>query len=81
MAKHLLDLHGVRVEEVMEILDRFLVQAEKAGAAQVRIMTGKGTGKVQAEVRRILKLAHYSCHFERQANGKENTGVLVVHLE
>lgn len=80
MATDLLDLHGVQVDQVMERLDRFLVRANAQGLGQVRIMTGKGTGKVQAKVIDLLKQAHYPWRFEKSAAGKENTGILIVQL-
>lgn len=80
MAKDLLDLHGYKVDEVIAAVDRFLTQANTAELSKVRIMTGKGTGAVQKEVLNLLKQAKYSWKFEKLANGKNNEGVLVVHL-
>jgi DNA-nicking Smr family endonuclease len=76
-----LDLHGAKKEEVLAKLDRFLTQANEKGHTQVRVMTGKGTGTIQAEVVKLLKQAHYPWKFERLANGTENTGVLVVFVK
>jgi DNA mismatch repair protein MutS2 len=80
MARDLLDLHGRKVDEILEAVDRFLTQANDAGLSQVRIMTGKGTGAVRAQVMKVLKQAHYTWKYEKLANGKENEGVLVVRL-
>jgi DNA mismatch repair protein MutS2 len=80
MARDLLDLHGRKVDEVMEALDRFLTQANDAGLERVRIMTGKGTGAVRAKAMQLLKQAHYSWKYEKLPNGKDNEGVLVVYL-
>ncbi len=80
MAKDLLDLHGFKVDDVIAAVDKFLTQATAAELPKVRIMTGKGTGAVQKQVVQILKQAHYSWKFEKMANGKNNEGVLVVHL-
>lgn len=44
----LLDLHGDNLLEVEAKVDRFLVQAQGKGLSQIRIMTGKGTGKIRA---------------------------------
>lgn len=74
-----LDLHGFRVDEVFDAVEAFLSRNQSAD--RVRIMTGKGTGKVQAEVRRYLKLANYNSSFERSAAGGDNTGVLLVHMD
>jgi DNA-nicking Smr family endonuclease len=75
-----LDLHGFKKEDVHARLDRFLMDVTARGAKQVRVMTGKGTGVVQAEVIRLLKQGQYPWKFEKQANGTENTGVLVVFV-
>jgi DNA mismatch repair protein MutS2 len=80
MARNLLDLHGYKSDEVMEVLDRFLTQANESSLDQVRIMTGKGTGTIKKVVMQILKQAKYSWKYEKLANGKENEGVLVVRL-
>lgn len=80
MARDLLDLHGRKVDEVMDALDRFLTQANEAELGQVRIMTGKGTGAVRAKVIQVLKQAHYTWKYEKLSSGKDNEGVLVVRL-
>jgi|GEM_PF-881603 len=75
-----LDLHGAKKEDVHARLDRFLLDASSRDIKQVRVMTGKGTGVVQAEVIRLLKAGHYPWKFEKLPNGTENTGVLVVFV-
>ena len=75
-----LDLHGFKKEDVHSALDRFLLQATDRGVKNARVMTGKGTGTVQAEVIRLLKQGHYPWKYERLSNGTENTGVLVVFV-
>ncbi len=77
----LLDLHGYKVEDVADAVDRFLVQSQRKGAPRVRIMTGKGTGQVKKAVMEYLKLGGYPYEFERMENGARNEGVLVVILE
>ncbi|MBL7714325.1 MAG: Smr/MutS family protein [Bdellovibrionales bacterium] len=80
MPKDLLDLHGHRVEEVWPKLDRFLRDAEAAGLEQVRIMTGKGTGKVREETLKALKMGGFPYKPEKLKNGSTNDGVWVVYL-
>jgi hypothetical protein len=75
----LLDLHGFKTDEVFDAVDRFLTRHQNA--RQVRIMPGKGSGKVKALVLDYLKKANYPWSFERLANGKPNEGVLVIHME
>ncbi len=75
-----LDLHGFAQADVHAALDRFLLQVSERGVKTARVVTGKGTGKVQKEVIRLLKQGHYPWKFEKLANGSENTGVLVVFV-
>lgn len=74
-----LDLHGFTVDEVFDAVEAFL--RKHANAGRVRIMHGKGTGKVKAKVLEYLKLANYPCKPERMENGQTNDGVLVVFME
>jgi DNA-nicking Smr family endonuclease len=81
MAKSLptLDLHGRTTDEVFPLLDQFL--RRHAHLKAVRVMPGKGHGKVRAKVEEYLRLAHYHWSVERLGNGKPNEGVLVVHMD
>ncbi len=74
-----LDLHGFKTEEVFDAVEKFL--ARNASSKQVRIMPGKGTGKVKAKVEEYLRLARYPWKFERLDNGKVNDGVMVVFMD
>ena len=76
----LLDLHGFKVIDVPDAVDRFLVAQTKRGASRIRIMTGKGTGQVKAAVQAYLKQGGYPFEFERLENGSRNEGVLIVFL-
>ncbi len=81
MARDLLDLHGFKADEVEPALDRFLVQASNAKLKKARIMTGKGTGKVQSIVIKYLKIARYPWAYDKSPNGKPNEGCLVVFID
>lgn len=74
-----LDLHGYITDEVYDALESFLRKHESAKT--VRIMPGKGTGKVKALVVQYLKQANYPWSHERMGNGQENEGVLVVYMD
>lgn len=74
-----LDLHGYRVDEVFDAIEAFF--AKHREAERVRIMTGRGTGKVLTETQRYLHLAGYSYSKEINAAGRPNEGVLVVHMD
>ncbi len=81
MAKDLLDLHGKKSDEVIDLVDRFLVQVSGSGLDSARIMTGKGTGTVKKIVIDYLKQAGYPWKYERLKNGQNNEGVLVIFLD
>ncbi len=49
-----LDLRGARVEEALELLDRYLDDASLAGAAQVTVIHGHGSGALRDAVRALL---------------------------
>lgn len=76
----LLDLHGANLLDVEDKVDRFITQAQSKNISEVRIMTGKGTGKIRAAVQKYLKLGGYHFHFEKSANGLDNAGILIVHV-
>jgi DNA mismatch repair protein MutS2 len=50
-----LDLRGMRVEDALPVLEKFLDDAFLAGMPFVRIIHGKGTGALRRAVRERLK--------------------------
>jgi DNA-nicking Smr family endonuclease len=75
-----LDLHGFKVEQVYDAIDRFLRQAEAGGAVKVRIITGIGTGKVKEKALAYLREANYSAKADVMGNGQTNDGSFIVYL-
>ena len=76
-----LDLHGRTTDEVYDALEAFIGREVARHSQRVRIMPGKGTGKIKAVVIEYLKQAHYPWQYETMANGNKNEGVLVVFLD
>ncbi len=74
-----LDLHGYKSDEVFDAVESFLLK--HAQRQQVRIMPGKGSGKIKAKVIEYLKLGNYPWSFERTSNGTLNDGVMIVYME
>jgi dsDNA-specific endonuclease/ATPase MutS2 len=74
-----LDLHGQTVDQVFDLVDRFI--SKNQNKERLRIMPGKGTGKVKSELIRYLKLGGYPWEYEVLDNGSQNTGCLVIFLE
>ena len=74
-----LDLHGKTVDQVFDLVDAFITRNQNQD--RIRIMPGKGTGKIKQEVIRYLKLGGYPWEYETLDNGNRNTGCLVVILD
>ena len=75
-----LDIRGRRVEEALEILDRYVNAAYTAGLPFGRIVHGKGTGRLRQAVRQYLN--HHSL-VSKVTPGRHNeggAGVTVIHM-
>jgi len=75
-----LDLRGQRAEDALEMLDRYLEKASMAGLPFVRIIHGKGTGKLRQEVRAALKIHPNVLTFEEGGDKEGGAGVTVAKL-
>ncbi len=75
-----LDLRGQRAEDALEMLDRYLEKAYLAGLPFVRIIHGKGTGKLRQEVRLALKGHPHVISFEEGQESEGGAGVTVAKL-
>lgn len=58
-----IDLHGERVEEALERLERFLDGAILTDIREVRIIHGQGTGKLKKAIRAYLASSPYVVQF------------------
>jgi DNA mismatch repair protein MutS2 len=75
-----LDLRGQRAEEALEILERYLDTAYIAGLPFVRIIHGKGTGRLREVVRATLSQHTQVSSFEQGGEKEGGEGVTVVKL-
>ncbi len=75
-----LDLRGQRAEDALEMLDRYLEKAYMAGLPFVRIIHGKGTGKLRQEVRATLKVHPQVASFEEGGPKEGGEGVTVAKM-
>ena len=75
-----LDIRGKRVEDGLEEMDRFLDNAFLSRMPWVRIIHGKGTGKLRTAVREALKSNSYVKSFEEGIEGEGGAGVTVAKL-
>ena len=75
-----LDLRGQRVEEAIEMLDRYVDAAYTSGLPFGRIIHGKGTGRLRQAVREYLT-DHTLISKVTQGQANEGgSGVTVVHM-
>lgn len=75
-----LDLRGQRADEALQSLDRYLDAAFLAGLPFVRIIHGKGTGKLRQVVREALPQNPYVKSFESGRQQEGGDGVTVAKL-
>ncbi len=75
-----LHLIGLRVDEALALLDKYLDDASLAGLQRVRIVHGKGTGSLRRAIHEVLAKQATVQHFalaDAQAGG---SGVTVIDL-
>jgi DNA mismatch repair protein MutS2 len=75
-----LDLRGQRAEEALDSLDRYLDASYLAGLPFVRIIHGKGTGKLRQSVREVLSHHPHVSSYEAGGEKEGGEGVTVVKL-
>jgi DNA mismatch repair protein MutS2 len=75
-----LNLRGKLVEEGLEELDRYLEKAYSSGLLFVRIVHGKGTGRLREAVRNALKSSPYVASFEEPKDNEGGAGVTVARM-
>ena len=75
-----LNLRGKLVEDGLEELERYLERAYSSGLLFVRIVHGKGTGKLREAVRNALKSSPYVSSFEEPKENEGGAGVTVAKM-
>jgi DNA mismatch repair protein MutS2 len=75
-----LNLRGKLVEDGLDELERYLERAYSAGLLFVRIVHGKGTGKLRDAVRNALKSSPYVASFEEPKDNEGGAGVTVAKM-
>lgn len=74
------DVRGMTVDEMLEVVDKYLDDAVLAGAFQVRIIHGKGTGTLRKAVLHMLKEDPRVGQYRLGERGEGGDGVTVVTL-
>ena len=73
-------LRGMMVDDALETLERYLEKAYLAGLPFVRIVHGKGTGRLRAAVREALRGHSYVKSFEEGDQKEGGEGVTIALL-
>ncbi len=73
-------LRGKMVEDGIDELEQYLEKAYAAGLPFVRIVHGKGTGKLREAVREHLKKHPYISSFEEARDNEGGAGVTIARL-
>lgn len=76
-----LDFRGQRVEEALEILDKYLDSAYLAGIPRVRLIHGKGTGVLRDVVQKYLAKHPFVASYRLGAYNEGGSGVTVVQFK
>jgi DNA mismatch repair protein MutS2 len=75
-----LNLRGKLVDEGLDELEKYLERAFSAGLLFVRIIHGKGTGRMREAVRKALKSSSYVASFEEPKDNEGGAGVTVAKM-
>ncbi len=75
-----LNLRGKLVDDGLDELEKYLERAYSAGLLFVRIVHGKGTGKMRDAVRNALKSSAYIASFEEPKDTEGGAGVTVAKM-
>jgi DNA mismatch repair protein MutS2 len=75
-----LNLRGKLVEDGLDELERYLERAYSSGLLFVRIVHGKGTGRLREAVRNALKDSPYVSSFEEPKENEGGAGVTVAKI-
>lgn len=75
-----LDIRGKRVDEGIELMEKYLDAAFLASLPWVRIIHGKGTGRLRLAVREALKQNEHVGSWEEGSDGEGGAGVTVAKL-
>ncbi|MGD8584552.1 MAG: Smr/MutS family protein [Chloroflexota bacterium] len=76
-----LDLRGKRVDEGLQVLEQYLDAAFLANLPWVRIIHGKGTGRLRQAVREALQTNGHVTSYEEGRDGEGGAGVTIAKFE
>ncbi|MDP8243536.1 MAG: endonuclease MutS2 [Candidatus Hinthialibacter antarcticus] len=74
------DIHGMTVDEMTPIVERFVDRGFRSGARFITIVHGHGTGTLRREVRRMLSEHPVVRNFKNGESFEGGQGVTIVNL-
>jgi DNA mismatch repair protein MutS2 len=80
-AQNTLDVRGLRADEAIDTLDKFLDSQFAAAEIAVFIIHGHGTGALKSSIRKYLRESPYSRAFRVGAPEEGGDGITVVRLK
>ena len=75
-----LDLRGQRAEDALDALDSYLEKAYMSGMPFVRIIHGKGTGRLRQVIGEALRASPHVRKYEMGGEKEGGDGVTVAHV-
>jgi len=75
-----LDLRGQRVEDALEALQSYIESAYLAGLPFVRIIHGKGTGRLRQVIREALAKTDYAASWDKGLDNEGGEGVTMAKI-
>ncbi len=76
-----LDLHTFNPKEIGSLIPEYLLACQEAGINCVRIIHGKGTGKLRKSVHKILDKLDFVLHYKLGGQFEGHWGATVVYLK
>lgn len=74
-------VRGLTVTEALDVVDKYLDDAQMAGLERTRIVHGKGTGALRRAIHDFLKTHHAVRRFEIAAHAEGGYGVTIVIMK
>ena len=76
-----LDLHTFHPSDVKALIPDYLIECQKIGIYDVRIIHGKGTGVLRGIVHSVLSELSYVAHFQLAGESEGAWGATLVTLK
>ena len=80
LEKNEINVIGRKVDEAVELADKFLDDAFLAQVSSIRIVHGMGTGALRQAISELLSRHPHVSHFESAPHAEGGRGVTVVTL-